>query len=105
MDGVGIGLQLVIVAALAASVRYVQAPCRVSGRVFGWDIETVRIVAVVARCIGFGFVIRIGAGVKRFFIGLNVLGDRRQARFFARLAVGLGFLPKALMAASAIYLL
>ena len=73
----GIGFQLIRVATLAAALRNVQTPGCALRRILGHAgrrrIETMRVVAVVAGCIWFGFIVRVGLGVKRFFVQRNVV--------------------------------
>lgn len=58
------GLELVFVARFGAGIGNAQAPLVVRGRAFGWHIKAVGVVAVVARCVGAGLVVGVGAGVE-----------------------------------------
>ena len=96
-----IGFQLFGVAGAAANARDAQAPLVVLRCAFGWYIETVGVMAAVARCVGFGLVVRIRARMERLLVGLNVVGDDAQAWALFALSDLLGLLPQFQVAACA----
>ncbi|OIQ75068.1 hypothetical protein GALL_432680 [mine drainage metagenome] len=90
-------------AGAATDLRDAQAPLVTLRRIFGRHIETVRVVAVVADRIGFGWVVRVGAGVVRLAVGSNVLRHNAQAGPLGLFTACHGLLPKLFMAACAIH--
>ena len=105
MHGTCVGVQLIRMAVLAAGLGNAQAVLGVFRRAFRRHLEAVRVVAVVARGVGLGLVVRVGPGVERFLVGLDVFGDQPEARLALGRSILLGLLPQALVAACAIHFL
>ena len=100
-----VGFQLVGMAILAAGLGDAQAQLGVLRRAFGRHIEAVRVVAVVARGIGLGLVVRVGPCMEGLLVGLDVFGDQPEAWLALGRSILLRLLPQALVAACAIHLL
>src|SRR5512133_1133227 len=104
MHGTKISLQLVSVAAFTADGRDAQAPLVVLRRVLDRHIETVRVVAAVARGIRLGLVVRIGASVERLAVRLDVFGNDAEPRLIPLLAAFDRLLPQLFVATGAVHL-